>query len=105
MATYYDVLGVAKTAGHDAIKRAYRKVALATHPDRKPGDKAAEARFKVAAKAWETLGDTQKRAQYDQSLSQAGKHQFGSIEEAMETFDTIFGDGDRLGALFGKRKP
>jgi curved DNA-binding protein len=62
----YDVLGVSRTASADEITKAYRKLARQHHPDRNPGDKAAEARFKDVAAAYEILSDKQKRAQYDQ---------------------------------------
>ena len=62
---YYEVLGVSKTAPADEIKKAYRKVAMQFHPDRNPGDKAAEEKFKEAAEAYEVLSDADKRAQYD----------------------------------------
>src|SRR5207248_2600380 len=62
----YDVLGVSRTASDDEIQKAYRKLARQHHPDRNPGDKAAEARFKDISAAYEVLSDKQKRAQYDQ---------------------------------------
>lgn len=62
---YYEVLGVAKNAGADDIKKAYRKKALEFHPDRNAGDKAAEEKFKEAAEAYDVLSDEQKRARYD----------------------------------------
>ena len=68
---YYEVLGVARTATEDEIKKAYRKLAFENHPDRNPGDKSAELRFKEAAEAYEVLRDSDKRARYDQ---------FGHIE-------------------------
>jgi chaperone protein DnaJ len=63
---FYDVLGVAKSASDDEIKKAYRKLAMQYHPDRNPGDKAAEAKFKEATEAYEVLKDKQKKAAYDQ---------------------------------------
>src|SRR3977135_3744974 len=63
----YDVLGVSHSATADDITKAYRKLARQHHPDRNPGDKAAESRFKAVGAAYEILSDKQKRAQYDQS--------------------------------------
>src|SRR5262249_10245641 len=63
---YYEVLGVSKTASPEEIKKAYRKLARQHHPDRNPGDKTAEARFKEIQNAYDALSDPQKRAQYDQ---------------------------------------
>ena len=62
---YYEVLGVSKSASADEIKKAYRKVAMQFHPDRNPGDKEAEEKFKEAAEAYEVLSDQDKKAQYD----------------------------------------
>ena len=58
---YYKILGVSKDASQDEIKKAYRKLAIKLHPDRNPGDKEAEAKFKEAAEAYEVLGDENKR--------------------------------------------
>ena len=66
MKTYYQVLGVAETATEAEIKKVFRRLARENHPDTHPGDKAAEARFKEVAVAYETLGDPVKRKQYDQ---------------------------------------
>ena len=60
---FYEILGVGKTASTDEIKKAYRKVAMQYHPDRNPGDKAAEEKFKEAAEAYEILSDADKKAQ------------------------------------------
>ena len=62
---YYETLGVTKGAGPDEIKKAYRKVAMQYHPDRNPGDKSAEEKFKEAAEAYEVLNDPDKKSQYD----------------------------------------
>src|SRR5438874_10369729 len=63
---YYETLGVSKTASEDEIKKAYRSLARKFHPDRNPGDKQAEARFKEIQDAYDVLADKNKRAQYDQ---------------------------------------
>ncbi len=63
---YYELLGVSKSASQDDIKKAYRKMAMKYHPDKNPGDKVAERKFKEMGEAYEVLKDTQKRAQYDQ---------------------------------------
>jgi molecular chaperone DnaJ len=62
---FYEILGVGKTASADEIKKAYRKVAIQYHPDKNPGNKEAEEKFKEAAEAYEVLSSQEKRAQYD----------------------------------------
>ncbi|MCB9377236.1 MAG: molecular chaperone DnaJ [Holophagales bacterium] len=94
---YYEVLGVAREATAQEIKRAYRKLAIQYHPDKNPGDAVAEEKFKQAAEAYAVLSDPQRRASYDR-FGQAGPSPFGG-----GGFDpSIFGDfSDILGDLFG----
>lgn len=101
---YYEVLGVAKTATPDEIKSAYRKLALKYHPDKNPGDKAAEEKFKEAAAAYEVLSDADKRAAYDRHGFAAveGGGGFRTNEDIFGAFRDIFG-GDLFGSLFGGR--
>ena len=104
---YYEILGVAKGASADEIKKAYRKVAMQYHPDRNPGDKAAEEKFKEAAEAYEVLSDADKRAQYDR-FGHAGMSNgrggqgggTGNMEDIFSQFGDIFGD-DIFGSFFG----
>ncbi len=104
---YYEVLGVSKTANADEIKKAYRKVAMQYHPDRNPGDKAAEEKFKEAAEAYEVLSDADKKAQYDRyghaGVSGQGRGFGGggmNMEDIFSQFGDIFGD-DLFGSFFG----
>jgi len=104
---YYEILGVSKTANADEIKKAYRKVAMQYHPDRNPGDKAAEEKFKEAAEAYEILSDTEKKAQYDRyghaGVSGQGRGFGGggmNMEDIFSQFGDIFGD-DLFGSFFG----
>ena len=105
---YYDILGVPKNAEADAIKKAYRKVALKYHPDRNPDNKEAEEKFKEAAEAYEVLSDGDKRARYDRyghaGVSGNGGFSGGTMnmEDIFEHFGDIFGDaGSPFESFFG----
>ena len=104
---YYEILGVNKTASGDEIKKAYRKVAMQFHPDRNPGDKGAEDKFKEAAEAYEVLSDADKKAQYDRyghaGVSSNGRGFSGggmNMEDIFSQFGDVFGE-DLFGSFFG----
>src|SRR5919202_2380457 len=100
----YDVLGVAKNASADDIKKAYRKLARQHHPDRNPGDKAAEERFKEVQGAYDVLSDPEKRKAYDTFGSADGRGPTGGGAGGFTVGDFDLGDlGDLLGDLFGGR--
>ena len=71
---YYEVLGVPRDAGEADLKRAYRRLALENHPDKKPGDAEAEERFKEASEAYEVLSERDRRARYDQFGHEGVRH-------------------------------
>ena len=115
---YYEILGVSKNASDDEIKKAYRKLAVKYHPDKNPGDKEAEAKFKEINEAHDVLADKQKRARYDQfghaGVGGAGGNPFsgggnpfgsgGAFNFNGQTFNFDFGGGgfdDILGSIFG----
>ncbi len=110
---FYEILGVSKSSSQDEIKKAYRKVAMQFHPDRNPGDKASEEKFKEAAEAYEILSDTDKRAQYDrfghqafaQGRSGGGGGGFSgggmNMDDIFSQFGDIFGDESPFGSFFG----
>mgnify|MGYP006307373801 CR=1 FL=1 len=99
---YYEVLGIERTASEDQIKKAYRKMAMKFHPDRNPGDKTAETKFKESAEAYEVLRDPEKRRRYDrfghEAVAGAGQ-QFSNFEDIFTHFSDIFG-GMGGGSLF-----
>ena len=109
---YYDVLGVAKGADADEIKKAYRKMAIKYHPDKNEGDKAAEEMFKEAAEAYEVLSNPEKRQRYNQfghaanaSSPNGGAGGYGgagmNMEDIFSQFGDIFGGGSPFEGFFG----
>ena len=114
---YYEVLGVEKSASADEIKKAYRKKAIQYHPDKNPGDKEAEGKFKEAAEAYEVLSNPDKRARYDQfghagvdgAAGAGGFGGFGgqgmSMDDIFSMFGDIFGGHSGFGRLWRRRWP
>jgi len=100
---FYEILGITKSADAAEIKKAYRKKAIEYHPDKNPGDKEAEEKFKLAAEAYEVLSDPQKKAKYDQYGHQAfdGAGGFGGGHGGMNMDDIFSQFGDIFGSAFG----
>jgi molecular chaperone DnaJ len=105
---YYEVLGTDRKASADDIKRAYRRLAIKYHPDKNPGNKEAETKFKECAEAYEVLSDPEKRKRYDQfghdGLRGFGVHDYSHMN--VSDIGDIFGDmfGDIFGDIFGGRR-
>lgn len=114
---YYEVLGVGKNATAEELKKAYRKMAIKYHPDKNPGDKEAEEKFKEAAEAYDVLSDPDKRARYDRFGHSMGNAQgfggaggfgggfggFSTMEDIFTHFGDIFGDAFAGAGTYGSR--
>jgi molecular chaperone DnaJ len=106
---YYEILGVQKGADKDSIKKAYRQMAMKYHPDRNPGDKEAESKFKEAAEAYDVLSDENKRQRYDRFGhagvngfgGAGGAHGFNDINDIFSAFGDVFSDLFGAGGGFG----
>src|SRR3972149_6563047 len=95
---YYEILGIPRDASRDEIKKAYRKLALQYHPDRNPGNKQAEEKFKEAAEAYEVLSNDEKRRRYNQFGHEGMRpgydfRGFTDINDIFSTFSDIFTGG------------
>ena len=108
---YYEILGVSKSATAEELNKAYRKIALQYHPDRNPGDKESEEKFKEAAEAYDVLSNDDKRAKYDrfghQGMGQGGFGGGGfggggmNMEDIFSNFGDVFGEGSPFESFFG----
>ncbi len=105
---YYEILGLPRNTSDEAIKKAYRQKALQYHPDRNPGDKDCEEKFKEASEAYEVLRDSEKRSLYDRfghdGLKNSGFSGFSGFEDIFSSFGDIFEDFFGLGGFGGRRR-
>jgi len=102
----YEVLGIERTAAPDEVKKAYRRLAIKYHPDKNPGDKTSEEKFKELGEAYEILSDPEKRALYDQHGHaafdrRAGAYAGGNFHDPFDIFREVFGGGGIFEDLFG----
>jgi molecular chaperone DnaJ len=112
MRDYYEILGVDKKSSDDEIKKAYRKMAIKYHPDKNPGNKSAEDKFKEAAEAYSILSDKDKRQRYNQFGHAGVNNSSGGpgfsnmdVNDIFSTFGDIFGDSDSIfGSVFGNQR-
>ena len=104
MNDFYEVLGVPKTASADEIKKAYRKLAFKYHPDKNPGDKAAEEMFKKITAAYDVLGDENKRRQYDNGsfnpFQEYAQYQQNGQSYQSQSYQNPFGEGQDFWSWF-----
>src|SRR5437868_11122540 len=98
---FYDILGVSRSANADEMKKAYRKLAMQYHPDRNPGDKAAEQKFKDISHAYDVLKDEQKRAAYDRYGHSAFEAGMGRADAGRSGYDYAASFADIFEVLFG----
>jgi molecular chaperone DnaJ len=104
MSDYYNTLGVSRDTSPDELKKAYRKLAVKYHPDKNPGDKTAEDKFKEISHAYEILSDPAKRQQYDQfgdAAFQYGAGGGGGFHDPFDIFSEVFSSGGGFGDIFG----
>ena len=103
---YYEILGVGRNASEAEIKKAYRQMAIKYHPDKNPGNKEAEEKFKEAAEAYEVLSNTEKKSRYDQFGHQGmngggyGGGQHMNMEDIISQFGDIFGGHNPFESFF-----
>jgi len=102
---YYEILGVTRNSSADEIKKAYRQMAIKFHPDKNPGNKEAEDKFKEAAEAYEVLSDPEKKAKYDrfghQAMGNGGGSTNMNMDDIFSQFGDVFGDGSPFESFFG----